>query len=263
MGTNPSREIPGLLLLLDRLGGSLRSRTDEWRLPLDQFWSSVFMAVPLFRTASVGMLIPLLVGAISWDCHAGGEGSEKDQVVVKVFELERAKWKIWESEREWRKRRCWCAGRATSRTACPTGTHLSFFIYLSTRRPEDKKSHCIARRGRGDAEDIPSSILEILRDNYFVEGGWEWTLNVEHCSCFHLKHKQTIGIWLRIFPNSQSRCPRLLSRARLRFTSSDIKGRFSKSRNQFLWRIDDSTTHVSWGKQCRSTGPKNRTNMSW
>jgi hypothetical protein len=66
-----------------------------------------------------------------------------------------------------------CAGWAISRMACPSDTHLSFFIYLSTWRPEDKKSHCIARRGRGDAEDIPSSILEILRDNYFVEGSWE------------------------------------------------------------------------------------------
>ena len=174
MRTNPSWEALGLLLLLDRLGGSLRSRVDDRPLPLDQFWSSVFMAVPLFRTASVGMLIPLLEGAISWDCHAGGEGSEKYQVVVRAFELERAKWNIWESEMGWRKRRCWsqmCAGRATSRTACPSDTHLSFFIYLSTWRPEDKKSHCIARRGCGDAEDIPSSIPEILRDNYFVEGG--------------------------------------------------------------------------------------------
>ena len=70
---SPSRGGPGLLLLLERLGGSppLRSRTGERPLPLGQFWSSVFIATPLFRAASVGMLMPLLVGAISWDCHAG------------------------------------------------------------------------------------------------------------------------------------------------------------------------------------------------
>ena len=70
---SPSRAPPGLLLLLDRLGPSpaLRSRTGERPLPLDQFWSSLFIATPLFKTASVGMLMPLLVGAISWDCHAG------------------------------------------------------------------------------------------------------------------------------------------------------------------------------------------------
>ena len=62
---SPSRGGPGLLLLLDRLGGSppLRSRTGE--RPLDQFGSSVFIAAPLCKAASVGMLMPLLVGAIS------------------------------------------------------------------------------------------------------------------------------------------------------------------------------------------------------
>ena len=64
---SPSRGGPGLLLLLERLGGSppLRSRTGERPLPLDQFWSSVFIVTPLFKAASVGMLMPLLVGAIS------------------------------------------------------------------------------------------------------------------------------------------------------------------------------------------------------
>ena len=64
---SPSRGAPGLLLLLDRLVGSppLRSRIGERPLPLDQFWSSVFIATPLFKAASVGMMMPLLVGAIS------------------------------------------------------------------------------------------------------------------------------------------------------------------------------------------------------
>ena len=68
---SPSRGGPGLLLLLERLGGSppLRSRIGE--RPLDQFGSSVFIAAPLCKAASVGMLMPLLVGAISWDCQAG------------------------------------------------------------------------------------------------------------------------------------------------------------------------------------------------
>ena len=64
---SPSRGCPGLLLLLDRLGGSppLRSRPGERPLALDQFCSSVFIAAPLCNAASVGMLMPLLVGAIS------------------------------------------------------------------------------------------------------------------------------------------------------------------------------------------------------
>ena len=104
MRTNPlslSRGAPGLLLLLDRLWGSppSRSRTGDRQLPLDQSWSSVFMAMPLFKATSVGMLMALLVGAISWDCQAGeGKGSEKGQIVVREVELERVKWKIRESE---------------------------------------------------------------------------------------------------------------------------------------------------------------------
>ena len=69
-----SRPTPGLLLLLERLGPStFRSRPGERPLLGPQFWSSVTMAVPL-DSASVGMLIPLLEGAISCDCQAEEEG---------------------------------------------------------------------------------------------------------------------------------------------------------------------------------------------
>ena len=37
--------------------------------------------------------------------------------------------------------KCVPEGQPAEVPACPSGTHLSFFIYLSTWRPEDKKSH--------------------------------------------------------------------------------------------------------------------------
>jgi len=49
------------------------------------------MAVPLLIPVSVGILIPLLAGAMSWDQAAEGGEAKKGQVVVKVVELERAK----------------------------------------------------------------------------------------------------------------------------------------------------------------------------
>jgi hypothetical protein len=61
----------------------------ERPLPFEpQAWSSVDMAVLLFKPASVGMLIPLLVGAMSWDCQAEGGEAKKSQVVVKAIELQ-------------------------------------------------------------------------------------------------------------------------------------------------------------------------------
>lgn len=49
---------------------------------------------------------------------------------------------------------------------------LVFYLLVDVApRRQEEPVDCIARRGRGDAEDIPSSIPEILRDNYFVEGG--------------------------------------------------------------------------------------------
>lgn len=98
-----SRGGPPGLLLLDLLGGSpplrsprsrsLRSRPGERPLPLEpQFWSSVDIAVLGFSPASVGMLMPLFVGAISWDCQAGeGWEAKIGQVVVKVVGLQTAK----------------------------------------------------------------------------------------------------------------------------------------------------------------------------
>ena len=35
--------------------------------------------------------------------------------------------------------KCVPEGQPAEVPACPSGTHLSFFIYLSTWRPEDKK----------------------------------------------------------------------------------------------------------------------------
>ena len=148
MRTNPlsPSRAPGLLLLLDRLGCSLRSRADEWILPLDQFWSSVFMAVPILKTASVGMLIPPLVGAISWVCQAGGEGSEKYQVVVikGVWVGERAKWNIWRVRKGVKKAPLLITNvcRMGNQQKWPvrlTHTCRSFFIYLSTWRPRRQK----------------------------------------------------------------------------------------------------------------------------
>ena len=49
------------------------------------------MAVPVFNPASVGMLMPLLVGAISCDCQAEGVEAKICQVVITVVELQRAK----------------------------------------------------------------------------------------------------------------------------------------------------------------------------
>ena len=49
------------------------------------------MAVLLFKPASVGMLMPLLVGAISCDCQAEGVEAKICQVVITVVELQRAK----------------------------------------------------------------------------------------------------------------------------------------------------------------------------
>ena len=81
---------------------------------------------------------------------------------------------IRESERECKKaplliHKCVLEGQTSrKRPLCPSGTHLSFFYLLVDMAPlEDKKSHCIARRGRGDVEDIPSSIPEILRGQLF------------------------------------------------------------------------------------------------
>jgi hypothetical protein len=128
---SPSRGIPGLLLLLDRLGGSppWRSRTGERPLPLDQFWSSVFMAVPVVKAASVGMLIPPLVGAISWDCHAGERWRKrKGQVVVRDF----LSW------------RAFSAKRTTKNLKAADWKFL--LVDVASRR---QKSRCIAGRGRG------------------------------------------------------------------------------------------------------------------
>lgn len=76
---SPSRPAPGLLLLLERLGPSpFRSRPGERPLLATQFWSSVTMGVAMV-SPSVGILIPLLEGAISCDCHAEEEGEVSEK----------------------------------------------------------------------------------------------------------------------------------------------------------------------------------------
>jgi len=47
--------------------------------------------VLVFKPASVGMLMPLLVGAMSCDCQAEGVEAKICQVVITVVELQRAK----------------------------------------------------------------------------------------------------------------------------------------------------------------------------
>jgi len=54
--------------------------------------------VLVFKPASVGMLMPLLVGAISCDCQAEGMEAKICQVVITVVELQRAK-KIGDSKK--------------------------------------------------------------------------------------------------------------------------------------------------------------------
>jgi len=84
---SPSLAAPGLLLLLDLLGPSPPpppppplSRPGERPPPFAfQLGSSVVMTLPFPKPASwVGMLIPLLEGAMSWDCHAEEGGSENE-----------------------------------------------------------------------------------------------------------------------------------------------------------------------------------------
>ena len=74
MATHLSAGLPGLLLLLERRGGSPPRGAGE-RASLFQVGSSA--GPPLDMGASVvGMLMPppLLGGAMSWDCQAGGKG---------------------------------------------------------------------------------------------------------------------------------------------------------------------------------------------
>jgi hypothetical protein len=117
----------------------------------------VFIATPLCKAASVGMLMPLLVGAISWDCHAG-EVKEAKKVRLLLGSL-----RVGESEvKDSTVRMTNCVGKKGS-------SGLKFLLVdVKTEVPLNRSSWSwlMLRTYR-------HPFLRIRVVNYFEGGGWE------------------------------------------------------------------------------------------